>query len=209
MTADLPVTEFSTRAHLTGELGQSDSDRPVHPLSKAAEMTGVSLSTIKRRHAAGEFPNAVQDERGRWLVSVSDLLNAELELLPGPATATGDVPVSRVSEPAQPAPVDQLSRVAELERDLAAERAATALERARREAAERLAVEIGKRADLAERALLMLTAGTTTGEPPAEPATAHTGAPESAVQPSGSVSAPEVPAASRRTFWERLTGRHG
>ncbi len=43
-------------------------------------MTGVSLSTIKRKRVAGDFPNAEQDEHGTWLIPVEDLLGAGLHL---------------------------------------------------------------------------------------------------------------------------------
>ncbi len=60
--------------------GQNRRERPRYPLSKAAEMTGVSLSTIKRKRVAGDFPNAEQAEHGTWLVPVEDLLAAGLHL---------------------------------------------------------------------------------------------------------------------------------
>jgi hypothetical protein len=186
MTAEPPVTQLSKRERLSvnqlSELGQSDSDRPVHGLTEVVQMTGVSRSTVKRKLAAGAFPNAVQDEHGAWLVSVSDLLAAGLSLVPGPARVAAATPVVRTSEPAQPAPVDQSNRVADLERDLA-------IERARREAAERVIVHVEKRAETAERALLMLTAG----ERPADPPATHIRGPESAAEPLAETPGPDAP----------------
>lgn len=74
-------------------------DRPRYPLAKAAEMTGVSLSTIKRKRAAGAFPNAEQDAHGTWLIPVEDLLGAGLHI-------NSVTPIKRsvneVSDPGQP-----------------------------------------------------------------------------------------------------------
>lgn len=49
-------------------------------MSKAAKMAGVSLSTIKRKRAAGAFPNAQQADTGVWLIPVEDLLGAGYHL---------------------------------------------------------------------------------------------------------------------------------
>src|SRR5664279_3517132 len=55
-------------------------DRPRYPLSKAAEMAGVSHSTMKRRLRDGSFPGAIRNADGAWLLSVEDLLGAGLTL---------------------------------------------------------------------------------------------------------------------------------
>lgn len=47
--------------------------RPVFTFSEAAKLTRTSRSTIKRRHAAGSFPNAEQDETGTWVIPIGDL----------------------------------------------------------------------------------------------------------------------------------------
>jgi hypothetical protein len=52
------------------------TERPAWTLSRAAEECGVSRDTLKRRRAAGEFPNAYMDTRGKWLIPVNDLLAA-------------------------------------------------------------------------------------------------------------------------------------
>lgn len=46
--------------------------------NRAVELTGASISSIKRRHKAGEFPLAKKDERGRNIVPVSNLVDAGL-----------------------------------------------------------------------------------------------------------------------------------
>lgn len=43
-------------------------------LTEAAEACGVSRDTIKRRRAAGRFPNAAKDAQGAWRIPVGDLL---------------------------------------------------------------------------------------------------------------------------------------
>jgi hypothetical protein len=53
-------------------------------LSQAADATGTSRSTIKRRRTDGAFPNAKQDDNGVWTIPVSDLLGAGMILaVPG------------------------------------------------------------------------------------------------------------------------------
>lgn len=54
--------------------------RPTFGLTEAAKLTGTSRSTIKRRLAAGDFPNATKDEDGTWRFSPGDLLAAGLKL---------------------------------------------------------------------------------------------------------------------------------
>ena len=44
----------------------------------AARACGVALNTIKRRRAAGAFPNAVSDDAGIWRIPLADLLAAGL-----------------------------------------------------------------------------------------------------------------------------------
>lgn len=135
--------------------------RPRYPLTKAAQMVGVSQSTMKRRLKAGAFPNAVQDESGAWAIGVDDLLAAGFHL-------NGQTPVhiskpTPVSEPMQrsvtqgPDP-ELIERISVLERLLA-------VEQVKREAAEQIAAEREKRAATAERALLMLESAAVTPQP--------------------------------------------
>ena len=108
--------------------GQTTATRPRYQLSRAATMTGVSQSTMKRRLRAGAFPNAAQDESGAWVIPVEDLLAAGFHL-------NGQ---TQVSDPGQRAvtPVGDLGqRIADLERQLTEEHAARLIEQVRREAA--------------------------------------------------------------------------
>ena len=141
------------------------SDRPRYQLSRAATMAGVSQSTMKRRLRSGAFPHAAQDDTGAWVITVEDLLGAGFHL--NGQTQVTDPVHSEVT------PVGDLGRrIADLERQLVEERAARLVEQVRREAAEQIAVEREKRAQTAERALLMLEAATGRPPPPAAEETA-------------------------------------
>lgn len=48
----------------------------VYTLTEAADLTGVSRSTIRRRHKDGAFPNAYKDSEGNWKVPLTDLEQA-------------------------------------------------------------------------------------------------------------------------------------
>ena len=68
-------------------------ERPSLTLSEAAEACGVSRSTIRRKHEAGEFPNAYKaGPDNAWRIPVTDLLGAGLK--PGRPS-----PPDAVSEP--------------------------------------------------------------------------------------------------------------
>jgi hypothetical protein len=66
-------------------------------LKQAAEEAGVSRDTIKRRNAAGEFPNAYQDHRGVWMIPLTDLLAAGLP----PKLRQGDTQVQVPDAPGE------------------------------------------------------------------------------------------------------------
>jgi hypothetical protein len=66
-------------------------------LKQAAEEAGVSRDTIKRRNAAGEFPNAYQDHRGVWMIPLTDLLAAGLP----PKLRQGDTQVQLPDAPGE------------------------------------------------------------------------------------------------------------
>src|SRR5699024_6016439 len=78
--------------------------RPTWTLREAEERCGVSRSTLKRRLAAGDFPNAYKTSQGQWRVPVNDLIAAgyqpdavdwgEEQEEPAPATT----PPDRVTE---------------------------------------------------------------------------------------------------------------
>jgi hypothetical protein len=103
---------------------------------------------MKRRLRAGAFPGAVQDDTGAWVIGVDDLLAAGFHL-------NRSTPVTPVSD-RSPQVTDLGQRIADLERQLLEERHARLTEQIRREAAEQIAAEREKRAQTAERALLML-----------------------------------------------------
>ena len=139
--------------------------RPTFGLTEAAKLTGTSRSTMKRKLAAGEFPNATKDEDGTWRFSPGDLLAAGLKL----RTPADEAGCSRRDDE------DQDDEAAERE----------------------------KRAETAERALLMLEARPT-------PVPSHQ---PDAVRPSAAESAPRLPADSglgsdhpRPGFWRRVFG---
>lgn len=164
--------------------------RPTFTLTEAAQATGTSRSTMKRKLAAGEFPDAAKDADGVWRFSPGDLLAAGLKLRT-PADAGRS---RRDDEQGDDEAAELLDRIADLERLLT-------IERVRREAAEQVAAEREKRAMTAERALLMLEAR------PAQVPTPH---PEP-VRPAAAESAARLAADSgsasdhpRPGFWRRV-----
>ena len=143
--------------------------RPTFTLTEAAQATGTSRSTMKRKLAAGEFPAAAKDADGVWRFSPGDLLAAGLKLRT-PADAGRS---RRDEDQGDDEAAKLLDRIADLERLLT-------IERVRRESAEQVAAEREKRAMTAERALLMLEARpaqvTTPHPEPVRPAAAESGA---------------------------------
>lgn len=59
-------------SHQSDELGHRFTQKG------AARACGVALNTIKRRRAAGAFPNAISDDNGVWRIPLADLLAAGL-----------------------------------------------------------------------------------------------------------------------------------
>ena len=106
-------------------------------IKEAVEATQVSESTIKRRIRAGTFPNAIQDDEGRWLIPLGDLASAGLR--PGRMAK---------SDPVTPEP----DRV----HDLVVENAEL---RQRVAVAEALAAERNRIIDIQQQMLKMLEAG--------------------------------------------------
>ena len=62
------------------DLTSNRSDELGHRFTQkgAARACGVALNTIKRRRAAGAFPNAISDDNGVWRIPLADLLAAGL-----------------------------------------------------------------------------------------------------------------------------------
>jgi len=151
------------------------NDRPVWSISKAANECGVSRDTIKRRRAAGGFPNAYQDGRSQWMIPVTDLLAAGLH--PGrPSPPQGGAHGQHEN-----APERRPGREAELENELRVMEVKLAGERQLRQAAERNAEDL-------RASLRMLDSAT----PHQTPANAAPMSPEKAV--------PSVRAPRKRWF---------
>ena len=162
-------------------------------MTEAAQATGTSRSTMKRKLAAGEFPDAAKDADGVWRFSQGDLLAAGLKLR-APAAAGP----SRCDDKDQgdDEAAELLDRIADLERLLT-------IERVRRESAEQVAAEREKRAVMAERALLM-PVDRPVQLPTPHPDPVRPAAAESAARlAADSVREPEHPP---RGFWRRLFG---
>lgn len=104
-------------------------------LATASTHCGVSKSTLKRRLAADDFPNAIKNSHGMWMVPVTDLIAAGLK--PGRPSPPDDL--TQVTDldheppdlghdlgqhgptPSQAGPHPGSSRITELEHDLAQE----------------------------------------------------------------------------------------
>jgi Helix-turn-helix domain len=138
-----------------GQLPSPEQDLPSGlrlTITQAAQLCGVSASTIRRHLAAGRFPTAHQEpgtspgQRGRWRIPTQDLLAAGLR--PSHAHRADQAQQQEPSSgrTASP-PVDD--RVRELEH-------AVELERTRRRAAEDLAAERAHTIQTLERALAVL-----------------------------------------------------
>jgi excisionase family DNA binding protein len=133
--------EDATSQHRGG-----DHPRPPQTLTvaEAAQLCGVSTSTIRRYLRDGRFPGAHQDpspvpgQPGHWRIPTGDLLEAGLDRRqPTPSAQAAQHPPT--GKPAG-AWVDR-DRVQALERALELERTRLELERTRRQAAEVLAAE--------------------------------------------------------------------
>jgi hypothetical protein len=186
MTADQLTTQDRPEA-----TSDHEPVRPTFGLTEAAKLTGTSRSTIKRKLAAGEFPGAAKDEDGVWRFGPDDLLAAGLKL-----RTPADAGRSRDDEDQDDDNAELLDRIADLERLLT-------LERVRREAAELVVAATEKRAETAERALLMLEARPAQVPSP-HPAAAGPSTAESAAR----VTADSVGGSDQRPpgFWRRLFG---
>lgn len=132
---------------MVSELGPDG--RPAWSLRESAQRCSVSLSTIRRRHQDGAFPQAFKGPQGEWRIPVSDLIGAGLTLS-RPMVSEGDhaqdEQVSVVSESPRMDEVSDLKqRLSEAER-----RAAVA---------EALAHERGEHIETLKTSLRMLNPG--------------------------------------------------
>jgi len=89
-------------------------------LADIAAQSEVSMSTLRRKQRAGEFPDAFKDDGGRWRVPVSNLHAAGIKLTP-------QLNHERAEAPAPAAPdagevVELRHRVKLLEAEVRAER---------------------------------------------------------------------------------------
>lgn len=185
-----------TTGESTGEHTTSTPGEATFGMKRAAEVAGVSVSTIRRNRELLREHGAVLDPDG-WKVPMSALIASGL--------------MRRTTPPDQPAPVHRGAeaptealvpeRVRELERELLEERHRRELAEERQRAAEAVARERGEALEDVRTAMRMLTAG---------PSTTATTAPESpAPMSSASKQTEPMPDAeiAHRSWWDRLTGR--
>jgi len=97
----------------------------VYTLKEAAKLTGVSHSTIRRRHTEGAFPNSYKDGDGIWKVPLTDLEQAGIRprrssVTERAATVTLNRGQTDVQSPTPPltAPIDRVNELVKRERDL-------------------------------------------------------------------------------------------
>ena len=129
-------------------------NRPAFSRSQAADVTGASRSTIKRRHLAGDFPNAYKGTDGQWRIPIEDLIAAGYDV----NRTVKDGSTTRTYGPAHDlGPKPEVDVTALINR-LAGAESALAVEREKNIGLQNLNSEILKRADLAEKALLMIEA---------------------------------------------------
>lgn len=129
----------------------SDS-RPKWTLSEAAERTGISRSTLRRRLDQGKFPGAYRDQAKQWRIPLTDLLAAGITPVQGVFTDIAHPENELAHDIAQVTQAPLEIRVMELENALS-------IERAHRAAAEQVALAHEQRAKTAEMALRMLESG--------------------------------------------------
>lgn len=145
------------------------TQRPRLTIREAVEQFDVSRATVKRGLYSGRYPGADKDENGLWRIPVEALGNehaARGSTPRGHDAVTGDRDLER--------------RVMELE-------SALAVAQAERTAAERVAEAEQRRAESAERALLMLEAA-----PPRSTPSAPEASPAAAPEPSNTPEPAEV-----------------
>lgn len=97
--------------------------RPQWTLTEAATHVDASRSTLRRRLDAGAFPNATRDPKGIWRIGIEDLLAAGFTLSKTWLTDTAHTNTEPVSNPVHPNENLLSTERAQLEKDLAHERA--------------------------------------------------------------------------------------
>lgn len=163
------------------------AERPSFTLTEAAERCGVSISTMKRRQAQGDFPNAWKDSRRRWRVPVPDLLAAGLSLSQ-PVTQEAPEPEAPASDDAELVELREQLKRERQNRQKAEEQAALYRDRV---------ADLKHSLDVVERTVRLLEA-----PKPEEPAQPQPPQPQEPTPP------PVADAAKpqRRSWWSRLTG---
>jgi transcriptional regulator with XRE-family HTH domain len=148
--------EDATSQHRGGDHPQQP---PTLNVAEAAQLCGVSTSTIRRYLRGGRFPGARQDpspvpgQPGHWRIPTDDLLQAGLDRrqpTPSGHAAQHQAPADRAGAWAD------MDRVQALEHALELERTRLELERMRRQAAEVLAAERARTIVTLEAALRAL-----------------------------------------------------
>lgn len=151
--------------------------RPRLTIREAVEQFDVSRSTIKRGLVSGRYEGAERDDAGAWLLPVEALHREHAPRHDAPEPSSAPQSTNR-GQGAVNGGHDLERRVMELEQALA-------IEQAERRAAERVADAEARRAEMAERALLMIEAAPGRAAPaaPAEPSPVAQRAPEIAEPP--------------------------
>lgn len=134
--------------------------RPKWTIREAVERTGASRSTLRRRLDQGKFPGAYLDQAGQWRIPLTDLLAAGFTPVQPPGQGVATDIAHPENELAHVNHENLENRIKKLEISLATEHA-------QRVASEQVALAHEKRAETAERALLMLESGL--HRTPAEP----------------------------------------
>ena len=133
------------------------NQRPTFTLAEAANLVGVSRSSVRRRLDQGAFSNAYKTPRGIWKIPLPDLLEAGLNPVSGAfvgvsQTLSGDISQGQSDighDISQREQHELKNRVIELE-------TALSIERAHRTAAEQVGDIQRQRAETAESALRIL-----------------------------------------------------
>ena len=139
-------------------MAQAQTKRPRLTISQAVEQFEVSRSTLKRGLEADRYPDATK-ESGTWRIPVESLHSEHKPR----RNQTGAEAVNQVTNQAQ----DNMNQGHDLAQKVRELEQALAVEQAERRAAERIAEAEARRAETAERALLMLESGAPRTERPA------------------------------------------